>query len=80
MLVVACIARTGDITRSDLYNGVEYAKFQDMVISLSDTGDTLVDLKAVLTLCFTKEFKDRVNEIASYISLPYGIHVISICV
>lgn len=46
-----------------LYTGMEYAKFRDMVISLDD-GDaaTLINLKAMFTLLYTKEFKHRMNE------------------
>lgn len=59
---MACIARAGNLAHSQLYTGIEYAKFSDITIILGNTGDSVVDLRAVLILCFEKEFKDRVNE------------------
>jgi hypothetical protein len=57
VLACACNSRSGDVARSDGYTNMEYLQFQHVELTLRTGGTSAQDLRAKVTLKYTKEFK-----------------------
>ncbi|KIW15846.1 hypothetical protein PV08_05896 [Exophiala spinifera] len=61
MLQVACSARPGDVARTYLYQGDQYVKWKDIELRLDKDASSIQQLRAKVTLRFTKGLKDTTN-------------------
>ena len=62
VLVSSLGMRVGDVTRSGSYYGLEYLKYKDVQLRIEGDGEAkLENIKACITLCYTKGKKDTLN-------------------
>jgi hypothetical protein len=62
VLVSSLGMRVGDVTRSSSYHGLEYLKYKDVKLRIEGDGEAkLENIRACITLCYTKGKKDILN-------------------
>lgn len=69
-LISALGARSGDVTRSDLYHGTQFLQYQEIELYVDGQAASFENLRAVVTLTSMKGHKDRMNDDAVFYLRP----------
>lgn len=71
VLVTSLGCRSGDVSRSEHWKGMEFIQYHDIILMLSEHGSKFEDLQAHIVIEFEKGRKDKKNDDAEVYLHPH---------